>query len=69
MVGSNFDFVVLNLTKHTSYLIYNATLYFSSAVQQQYREKYGLDEVRLFTSFLSLVSLLLDSIEIPLFDC
>ncbi|KAG8384911.1 hypothetical protein BUALT_Bualt04G0167400 [Buddleja alternifolia] len=27
--GLNFDFVVLNLTKHTSYLIYNASLFFS----------------------------------------
>lgn len=45
VVGLNFDFVLLNLTKHSSYLIYNATLYFSSAVQQQYREKYGLNEM------------------------
>lgn len=45
VVGLNFDFVVLNLTKHSSYLIYNATLYFSAAVQQQYREKYGLDQM------------------------
>ncbi|XP_021813599.1 cystinosin homolog isoform X6 [Prunus avium] len=37
----SFDFAVLNLTKHSSYLIYNATLYFSSAVQKQYWEKYG----------------------------
>ncbi|GMN42654.1 hypothetical protein TIFTF001_011863 [Ficus carica] len=44
VVGLNFDFVVLNLTKHSSYLIYNATLYFSSYVQKQYREKYGSDE-------------------------
>ncbi|XAR58248.1 hypothetical protein NMG60_11026664 [Bertholletia excelsa] len=43
--GLNFDFVVLNLTKHSSYLIYNATLFFSAAVQRQYREKYGLDEM------------------------
>ncbi|XP_004488939.1 cystinosin homolog [Cicer arietinum] len=41
VVGLNFDFVVLNLTKHTSYLIYNASLYFSSAIQKQYRDKYG----------------------------
>ncbi|KAI5341322.1 hypothetical protein L3X38_020596 [Prunus dulcis] len=41
VVGLSFDFVVLNLTKHSSYLIYNATLYFSSAVQKQYWEKYG----------------------------
>ncbi|KAF3444520.1 hypothetical protein FNV43_RR14212 [Rhamnella rubrinervis] len=45
VVGLNFDFVVLNLTKHSSYLIYNATLYFSSAVQKQYFEKYGLGEM------------------------
>ncbi|GAB4847925.1 hypothetical protein Ancab_026985 [Ancistrocladus abbreviatus] len=45
VVGLNFDFVLLNLTKHSSYLVYNATLYFSSAVQKQYREKYGLDEM------------------------
>ncbi|XP_021813584.1 cystinosin homolog isoform X5 [Prunus avium] len=41
VVGLSFDFAVLNLTKHSSYLIYNATLYFSSAVQKQYWEKYG----------------------------
>ncbi|KAH9609091.1 hypothetical protein KSS87_021851 [Heliosperma pusillum] len=45
VVGLNFDFAVMNLTKHSTYLIYNATLYFSSAVQKQYREKYGLDEM------------------------
>ena len=48
MVGLNFDFVVLNLTKHSSYLIYNAVLYFSSAVQRQYREKYGVGQVCVF---------------------
>ncbi|XP_009371722.2 cystinosin homolog [Pyrus x bretschneideri] len=41
VVGLSIDFVVLNLTKHLSYLIYNATLYFSSVVQKQYFEKYG----------------------------
>ncbi|GMH23903.1 hypothetical protein Nepgr_025746 [Nepenthes gracilis] len=41
VVGLNFDFVALNLTKHSSYLIYNAVLYFSNTVQQQYRHKYG----------------------------
>jgi hypothetical protein len=45
VVGLNFDFVVLNFTKHTSYLIYNAALYFSPVVQKQYHEKYGYDEV------------------------
>ncbi|XP_019161306.1 PREDICTED: cystinosin homolog isoform X2 [Ipomoea nil] len=45
VIGLNFDFVVMNLTKHTSYLIYNASLFFGSAVQRQYRQKYGLDEM------------------------
>ncbi|KAK9925424.1 hypothetical protein M0R45_033748 [Rubus argutus] len=45
VIGLNFDFVLLNLTKHSSYLIYNATLYFSSAVQKQYLEKYGIGEM------------------------
>ncbi|KAJ9562523.1 hypothetical protein OSB04_007683 [Centaurea solstitialis] len=45
VVGLNFDFVVLNLTKHSSYLIYNASVYFSSEVQRQYRRKYGSDEM------------------------
>ncbi|KAF8028933.1 hypothetical protein BT93_E1568 [Corymbia citriodora subsp. variegata] len=45
VVGLNFDFVVLNLTKHSSYLIYNATLYFSAAVQRQYYEKYGFGQM------------------------
>ncbi|KAH7532408.1 hypothetical protein FEM48_Zijuj04G0016400 [Ziziphus jujuba var. spinosa] len=45
VVGLNFDFVVLNLTKHSSYLIYNATLYFSSSVQNQYFQKYGYGEM------------------------
>ena len=48
VVGLNFDFVVLNLTKHSSYLIYNAALYFSYAIQKQYFEKYGRDQVRAF---------------------
>ncbi|XP_054795589.1 cystinosin homolog [Prosopis cineraria] len=45
VVGLNFDFVVLNLTKHTSYLLYNASLYFSSTIQKQYRDKYGQKEM------------------------
>ncbi|GJQ96801.1 cystinosin [Tanacetum coccineum] len=45
VVGLNFDFVVLNLTKHSSYLIYNAAVYFSSAVQLQYHQKYGFNEM------------------------
>ncbi|XP_041006435.1 cystinosin homolog isoform X2 [Juglans microcarpa x Juglans regia] len=45
VVGLSFDFAVLNLTKHSSYLIYNASLYFSSTIQKQYYEKYGYDEM------------------------
>ncbi|KAH7681511.1 cystinosin protein [Dioscorea alata] len=41
VVGLNFDFLVLNLTKHSSYLIYNAALFFSKDVQTQYYEEYG----------------------------
>ncbi|XP_021722156.1 cystinosin homolog [Chenopodium quinoa] len=45
VVGLNFDFVILNLTKHSSYLIYNAVLFFSAAVQAQYRHKYGSNQM------------------------
>lgn len=45
VVGLNFDFLVLNMTKHSSYLIYNAALFFSSVLQKQYHEKYGYDEL------------------------
>ncbi|KAK8587758.1 hypothetical protein V6N13_086731 [Hibiscus sabdariffa] len=41
VVGLNFDFVLLNLTKHSSYMIYNVCLYFSPVIQQQYLDKYG----------------------------
>ncbi|KAF9604150.1 hypothetical protein IFM89_002825 [Coptis chinensis] len=45
VVGLNFDFLVLNLTKHSSYLIYNVSLFFSPVVQKQYRHKYGDKEM------------------------
>ncbi|KAJ1685786.1 hypothetical protein LUZ63_017176 [Rhynchospora breviuscula] len=41
VVGLNFDFLMLNMTKHSSYLIYNAAMYFSPEIQRQYHEKYG----------------------------
>ncbi|KAK7282441.1 hypothetical protein RIF29_11210 [Crotalaria pallida] len=44
VVGLNFDFVLLNLTKHSSYLIYNASLYFSPTIQNQYFQNYGYDQ-------------------------
>ncbi|CAL0323038.1 unnamed protein product [Lupinus luteus] len=45
VVGLNFDFVILNLTKHSCYLIYNCSLYFSSVIQKQYKDKYGHKEM------------------------
>ncbi|KAK4282293.1 hypothetical protein QN277_013689 [Acacia crassicarpa] len=45
VVGLNFDFQILNLTKHTSYLIYNASLYFSTVIQKQYFDKYGSEQM------------------------
>lgn len=50
VVGLNFDFLVLNMTKHSSYLIYNAAMYFSPVIQRQYHEKFG-DEVATPTCF------------------
>lgn len=45
VVGLNFDFLVLNMTKHSSYLIYNAAMFFSPTIQRQYHEKYGFQEM------------------------
>ncbi|KAJ3671709.1 hypothetical protein LUZ60_007788 [Juncus effusus] len=45
VVGLNFDFLVLNMTKHSSYLIYNAAMFFSPAIQKQYHEKYGYNQL------------------------
>ncbi|XP_058773290.1 cystinosin homolog [Vicia villosa] len=45
VVGLNFNYLLLNNTKQTLYLIYNATLYFSNTVQFQYHKKYGFDQM------------------------
>ncbi|XP_073128043.1 cystinosin homolog isoform X2 [Henckelia pumila] len=45
VVGLNFDFVGFTVTKHISYLIYNASLFFSSSVQRQYHLKFGFDQM------------------------
>lgn len=45
VTGLNFDFLVLNFTKHSCYLIYNAGMFFGPIIQKQYREKYGRNEV------------------------
>ncbi len=59
VVGLSFDFVVLNLTKHSSYLIYNASLYFSSTIQKQYYEKYGYGQVTGLCFLLEYLDLIL----------
>jgi len=38
--GLSFDFLLFNITGYTGYSIFNCALYFSSVVQEQYREKY-----------------------------
>lgn len=45
VIGFNFDFLVFNLTKHSSYLIFNASMFFSSVVQNQYRGVHGETEL------------------------
>ncbi|XP_027923327.1 cystinosin homolog isoform X2 [Vigna unguiculata] len=45
VVGLSLDFQILSLTKHCSYLIYNASLFFSPLVQKQYFEKYGYEQM------------------------
>ncbi|KAI5443362.1 cystinosin homolog isoform X2 [Lathyrus oleraceus] len=44
VVGLNFNYLLLNNTKQSLYLIYNASLYFSSTLQFQYHKKYGFDQ-------------------------
>ncbi|KAI5068266.1 hypothetical protein GOP47_0016611 [Adiantum capillus-veneris] len=45
VVGLNFDYILLNSTKHSCYLIYNASMYFSPVIQYQYHVKYGFSEL------------------------
>ncbi|XP_022154196.1 cystinosin homolog [Momordica charantia] len=45
VVGFSFDYLILNFTKQSSYLIYNVSLFFSAAVQRQYFDKYGYDQM------------------------
>nr|KYP43968.1 Cystinosin isogeny [Cajanus cajan] len=45
VVGLNFNYLLMNNTKHTLYLIYNASLYFSPLVQFQYHQKYGFHQM------------------------
>ncbi|KEH25390.1 cystinosin homolog [Medicago truncatula] len=45
VVGLSLDYTILNFTKHWSYLIYNASLFFSPVIQKQYFEKYGYGQM------------------------
>ncbi|KAJ1391552.1 PQ-loop repeat [Sesbania bispinosa] len=45
VVGLSLDFEILNFTKHWSYLIYNASLFFSPTIQKQYFQKYGYGQM------------------------
>ncbi|KAL6520186.1 hypothetical protein OROMI_032366 [Orobanche minor] len=45
VVGFNFDFALLNMTKQLAYLIYNTSVLFSSTVQKQYRQKFGKNKM------------------------
>ncbi|XP_058778928.1 cystinosin homolog [Vicia villosa] len=45
VVGLSLDFTILNFTKFWSYLIYNASLFFSPVIQKQYFEKYGYGQM------------------------
>ncbi|XP_020238082.1 cystinosin homolog [Cajanus cajan] len=45
VVGLSLDFEILNFTKHWSYLIYNASLFFSPVIQKQYFQKYGYGQM------------------------
>ncbi|KAI4350581.1 hypothetical protein L6164_005028 [Bauhinia variegata] len=45
VVGFNFNYALMNNTKHTVYFIYNLCLYFIPAFQTQYHQKYGYDQM------------------------
>ncbi|XP_058778926.1 cystinosin homolog [Vicia villosa] len=45
VVGLSLDYTILNFTKHWSYLIYNASLFFSPVIQKQYFQKYGYEQM------------------------
>ncbi|KAK3281185.1 hypothetical protein CYMTET_11011 [Cymbomonas tetramitiformis] len=45
VTGLSFDFLMINLTKHTCYLLYNAAFILSSTVRAQYRDRYGHDTI------------------------
>ena len=69
VVGLNFDFVILNLTKHSSYLIYNVVLFFSTTVQAQYRHKFGSNQVFFFNYFLNFFISFLGIVFVCVFLC
>ncbi|RWW72114.1 hypothetical protein BHE74_00020112, partial [Ensete ventricosum] len=70
VVGLNFDFLVLNMTKHSSYLVYNAAMFFSPVIKRQYHEKYGFGEVGIFSVTIQVIMTAIKYIpqEVVLFD-
>ncbi|XP_028772434.1 cystinosin homolog isoform X2 [Neltuma alba] len=74
VVGLNFNYALMNNTKHTVYFIYNACFYFSPQVQSQYRSKYGLRQMipvaanDVALSFHSVVLTLLTLFQIAIYD-
>ncbi|XP_057444066.1 cystinosin homolog [Lotus japonicus] len=45
VVGMSLDYEILNFTKQWLYLIYNASLLFSPAIQKQYFDKFGYQQM------------------------
>lgn len=45
VVGLNFDFLVLNFTKHSSYLLYNCLIFFSSDAQHELKSYYDTNTI------------------------
>jgi cystinosin len=64
--GLNFDYVLLNIIGHSSYMIYNLGLYYSETVQQEYFKihKNGVNPVRLNDVFFSCHATLLTAVTI-----
>ena len=55
VVGLSLDYTILNFTKHWSYLIYNASLFFSPVIQKQYFKKYGYGQVCMYILFYIMI--------------
>lgn len=56
VVGLNLDFTILNFVGHSLYLIYNASMYWSTYIEEEYLKRYsfGLNPVKLNDVFFSI---------------